>query len=126
MKENTANQDRDHYNDNEQQNSNMPNTERENDTPASGLKNNDAWTTGIEAHTPMQETNPPSYISSDSVEIEKESTSKAINDPDEWKTGGEHRDPDQWKKGDEHSTEMHKTGLDTDQKNTDNEKENSF
>ncbi len=79
----------------------------------------------MEAHTPMQETNPPTYISSDSVEIEKESTSKAINDPDEWKTGDEHRDPDQWKKGYNSETESQKTGDDPDQNNA-TEKENSF
>ena len=89
MKENTANHGRDRFDNDEQKKSNSPNSERENDAPASGLKNNDAWTTGLEAKTPMQEGNPPSYASLNRGETANESSSNAIKDPDQWKTGDE-------------------------------------
>ncbi len=89
MIDNTANNDRNRSDNNEKQNSNFSHSEREDDTPASGLKNNDAWTTGMEAKTPMQEGFPPSYKTSSSGEDDEESMSNTIKDPDEWKTGHE-------------------------------------
>ncbi len=87
--ENTASQDGNRSGNDEQQNSNFHNREGENDAPASGLKNNDAWTTGLEAKTPMQEGNPPSYAQTTRGDTDQESRSNTIKDPDEWKTGDE-------------------------------------
>ncbi|HVE61144.1 MAG TPA: hypothetical protein VNA26_04955 [Chitinophagaceae bacterium] len=124
MKENSANRDRDRFKDEEQENSNLPDRARENETPASGIKNNDAWITGMEAKTPMQETNPPSYESTTSDNLNEQSRYNANKDADQWKTGGEFRDPDEWKRSDS-SSESQKTGNDADQNNA-AEKENSF
>lgn len=88
MIENTENNNRDQSDNNKQQNSNFSNTERENDMPASGLKNNDAWTTGMEAHT-MQDGRHPSYKTSGSEYADEETGSNTIKDPDAWKTGDE-------------------------------------
>jgi len=112
MKENTANHGRDRFDNDEQKKSNSPNSERENDAPASGLKNNDAWITGLEAKTPMQEANPTGYAPTTSSDTDQESNPDAFKDPDEWKTG------------DSMSEAKKKVGT-TDQ-NKDREKENSF
>jgi len=108
--ENPTNQERDEVN--QQQNSNLPNKEKENDAPASGIKNNDAWTTGLEAKTPMQESNPPTYKTTDNPDQGQEPNSTDIKDPDEWKTGYS-------------TSEEKKTDSVADQ-NHDREKENSF
>jgi len=112
MKENSPNQDYDLSGNDKQQNSNLTEKERENDTPASGIKNNDAWTTGLEAKTPIQEGNPPTYRTSDTADTDKETNTEITKDPDDWKTG------------DSMSASKEPGGI-ADQ-NKDREKENSF
>ncbi len=112
MKDNTTNQDRGRSENDTQKNSNLPGAERENDNPATGIKNNDAWITGMEARTPIQQSNPTDHEPV-SDNIEESSSAYTFIDPDEWK-------------GDDDSiAEAQKTNLDTEQ-NNESEKENSF